>query len=133
MDLSLTPGLFRIRCEHLIKHELYRELFSFMESSESALKDYPEYWRLRLYHSVYFGQKMGDTWYRESVPALFWQFRQISVQSRNWLFDEVLCEAKYAFEIKQYKRAERAAEQALNLRPNHKEALKLYEAAKNQN
>ena len=131
-NLPLTPGLFKIRCEYYIKHKQYNDLFSFMESSETVLKDYPDYWRLRLYHSVYYGQEMGDSWYRESVPALFWQFRQISVQSRNWLFDEVLCEARYALGLKQYKRAQRSAEQALSLRPNHKEALKLLEASKNE-
>ncbi len=125
----LTPEIFTLRVDAMLRARQYPQLFIYLENSESALGNSYDYWQKRLYTSVFYGKEMGDAWYRDYIPRVFLKVKQKMNQTAKVRFDLMLCEAKYALELGQFARARGFSERALAMRPNHPTAQKILDAA----
>lgn len=132
-DLSVTLNYLNLKTQYMIRHEDWENLFKLYETTEKILQTQREYWRNRLYHSVFYGKHRSPEWYHNAVPSIFWRYRQISDGDKQWRFDDAYCGAFYAFEMDQISRAVRDAKAALSIKPHHKGAQNiLKEAEKRQ-
>ena len=125
-DYPVTPAIFRIRTQAFIKKQQYDQLFKYFETTQPTLGNDDEYWRLRLYYSVFYGKSWNPEWYKHDISQIFLQYRNTSRNTAKYRFYLALCDAKYALELDQNNRALRSAKQAIELRPNNKLAQSLY-------
>ena len=128
-EYPMNMMLFELKSDYYIRNKQYKELFEFIQQSENALRNEPDFWRKKLYISVFYGQINGESWYREQIPTIFIHYKRFNCSSKRCLFENDYYEAKYAFELKQYSRAIRSANHALKYRPGHKGTLDILHAA----
>ena len=128
-DYPVTPSIFRIRAETYLRNESIPELFRFLTATEPVLGKRADYWQQRLYYSVYYGKTYDADWYRHDIPRYFLEYRNTAHNDANYRFYNALYDAHYAIELGQNNRAQRSAQQALSIRPKHKEAKAILEQA----
>lgn len=132
-DIPESLTHLNLKAQYLIRHQEWETLFKLYESVEKTYQDSREYWRQRLYHSVFYGKHRSPEWYHAAIPQIFWRHRQVSNSDKIWRFDDAYCGAFYALEMKQFSRAIRDANTALSIKPRHKGAQNiLKEAEKRQ-
>ena len=133
-DYPVTPAIFRIRAQAFIQKQQYDQLFKYFETTQATLGNDEEYWRLRLYYSVFYGKAWDIEWYKHDIPQIFLQYRNTAGNTAKYRFYLALCDAKYALELDQNNRALRSAKLAIELRPHNKLAQSIYrEAEKRSN
>lgn len=125
----VSMQLLTLKAASLSRHKQYEQLIDLYEDAEPTLKNDPEYWRMRLHAYVYHGSVKGASWYKEQIPSLFHGYRAYTGISSLYAFNGYLCDARYALNIQQYGRAARSAKLALKVRPGHKEAQAILNAA----
>ena len=128
-DQPLTTQLLTLKASTLTQNKQYHDLLKLYEDAEPKLKNDPEYWRLRLHASVYYGTFNGDEWYKTQIPKLQHTYRKYAGISTLYAVSGHICDARYALNIKQYGHAIRSAKLALALRPGQQEAQKILKAA----
>lgn len=121
---------FELKLSWWIEQKDYKKAFAAIELAEVSLANEPEYWRLRLIYSCFYGAQMGQEWYQTKLPLLFVRFKRVVAAHPRLSFDEALCEAEYARQNGHTKRAYHAAQRALKFRPKDKRALAILEVVK---
>lgn len=128
-DQPMSLQFLALKASVLTRNKQFDELIALYENAEQTLKSDPEYWRLRLHASVYYGEIKGDAWYKEQIPKLLQKYREYTGISSLYAFSGHVCDARYALNIHQYGHAIRSAKLALKVRPNQKEATAILKAA----
>jgi len=129
-NLPLTPYLFGLRVDSMIRRKRFDELMDYMEEASSSLRRNAYYWRKRMYTTVYYGHFRGDEWYQANVSRSMENYARLSGSTLGALFDIDLCDARFAYEMEQYSRAIRSANKALSRKPGNPQALSILEKAR---
>lgn len=137
VPLLLPSSPMTFRRLRLITDECTRQknveaMLDLLEKTESQFGSLPEYWRLRMYKTVWYGLSRGKEWYEKNVPQIVFRFRQSAPKSRAFAFDDALCDAKFALESERFQRAQRSAQRALLLNPKSEQAQNILQKSERE-
>lgn len=118
----LTLRRLQLITDECVREKNFEDLLLQLEKTEHLFASLPEYWRLRMYKTIWYGMSRGKEWYEKNVPKIVFRFRQFAPKSRTYAFDDALCDAKFALELERFQHARRSAQRALLLNPKSKQA-----------
>ncbi len=107
------------------------KLLSLLHSTEISLSDESDYWRLRAIYIAYYAPIDDNT--KNEFSRVLFRLNKIALTTKSCRFDALLAEAEFALRAGELSHASNAAERALKIRPNSKQAQLILKASQKNN
>lgn len=114
---------FKIATSWAIKQRDKANLMSILATAEPALKDIPEYWKLRAFYTAFHAPASPE--FGEIMAPLILKMNYYARQFPSWRADAALVEAKTALRKGERNHAANAAKRVLRYQPHSKTAKRI--------